>query len=349
MALALGVPVTHAAKPIVVEAEGLHFPEGWRVVDADYLAGTPCSENGMLRYGPGEAEDKVKLLHKIDVSGFGVWCGLRLGNLNGDNRLDIVLAQNQGQSITCLTAIDIDGRKLWQVGRPDPGNHKTSFDLPVQIYDMDRDGTSEVICVMDDKLKILSGKSGAIEKEAPLPSNDARDCIVIGNFSGNEHPQDILVKNRYGKVWALDQDLEVMWSHKGNTGHYPWPHDFDGDGRDELMCGFALLGHDGAKKWEAKLPGHSDATAVGEVDGNPENGPEIALATCGGNTFALLSSEGKMLWRRPLRSFSAYCHRRFSSRDARQGTSRARPRPHACGQRHRCYGPLYSRGQANMA
>jgi outer membrane protein assembly factor BamB len=164
---------------------------------------------------------------------------------------------------------------------------------------MDRDGSSEVICVMDDKLKILSGNSGSIEEEAPLPSEDARDCIVIGNFSGHAYPQDVLVKNRYGRVWALDRNLEVMWSHEGNTGHYPWPHDFDGDGRDELMCGFALLGHNGARIWEAKLPGHSDATAVGEVDGNTENGPEVALATCGGNTFALLSAEGKVLWRTP--------------------------------------------------
>jgi len=253
MALALGVPVTHAAKPIVVEAEGPHFPEGWRVVDANYLAGTPCSENGMLHCGPGEAigniavtdpgeyhvwlrshgeprrgvrvrvagqvlagiggtrnagwlkvgavtlsggkteialveakngpyadvvlltrdpefspktdfksfipayllpqsspavqteascttEDKVKLLHKIDVSGFGVWCGLRLGNLNGDDRLDIVLAQNQGQSISCLIAIDIDGGKLWQVGRPDPGNYNLDNGMRLAYRDVpDRD------------------------------------------------------------------------------------------------------------------------------------------------------------------------------------------------------------------
>lgn len=140
MALVLGVPVTHAAKPIVVEAEGLHFPEGWRVVDADYLAGTPCSENGMLHCGPGEAEDKVKLLHKIDVSGFGVWCGLRLGNLNGDDRLDIVLAQNQRQSISCLIAIDIDGGKLWQVGRPDPGNYNLDNGMRLAYRDVpDRD------------------------------------------------------------------------------------------------------------------------------------------------------------------------------------------------------------------
>ncbi|MFO8013280.1 MAG: hypothetical protein R6X20_08250, partial [Phycisphaerae bacterium] len=50
--------------------------------------------------------------------------------------------------------------------------------------------------------------------------------------------------------------------------------DLDGDGRDELACGFALLDHDGTRLWEADLPGHADAVAVGDVDGNPANGAE---------------------------------------------------------------------------
>ena len=242
-------------------------------------------------------EDKVKLLHKIDVSGIGAWCGFRLGDLNGDNRMDMVMAQNQRQMVLCVTAIDVEGNKLWQIGSPDAKNFQTSFDLPIQIYDIDADGANEVVCIMGDHLKIFSGKTGALEREAPLPSKDARDCIVFCNFSGLEHPQDIVLKDRYGKVWAFDRELKAIWSLAGNTGHYPWPHDFDGDGRDELACGYLMVAHDGTIKWDAKLPGHSDGTAVGEVDGNVENGAEIAYATCGGNVFAVLSAEGKTLWR----------------------------------------------------
>ena len=39
--------------------------------------------------------------------------------------------------------------------------------------------------------------------------------------------------------------------------------------------------------------------AVGNVDGDAANTQEIALATCGGNTFALLNDKGKVLWRKP--------------------------------------------------
>jgi len=242
----------------------------------------------------------VALVSELDVAGFGA-SGLRLGDLNGDGRLDIVLAQNQGQSITCLTAIDIDGNMLWQVGRPAQENHHTRFDLPVQIYDFDGDGTNEVLCVMGDMLTILNGRNGVIEREVPLPANDARDCIIIANFSGQAHPRELVLKNRYEKVWALDNDLNILWSHEGNTGHYPWPYDFDGDGHDELMCGYTLLHHDGTVRWEVDLPGHSDAVAIGNVDGDAAGTKEIALACCMGSVFVLLSEQGEIIWRRPCR------------------------------------------------
>ena len=245
------------------------------------------------------ARGKVALVKKLNVKGFSSECGLRLGDLDGDNRLDIVLAQHRSQSITCITAINIDGKILWRIGRPKPDNYRASEDLPVQIYDIDRDGANEVICAMGGKLKIFSGRDGVLEKETPLPEKDASDSIAIANFSGNAHPRDIVIKNRYKKIWAIDRNLKVMWSHAGNTGHHPWPCDFDGDGRDELMCGYTLLNPDGTKKWEAKLPGHSDAVAIGNVDGDAANTKEIALATCGGNTFALLNDKGKVLWRHP--------------------------------------------------
>jgi len=253
----------------------------------------------------GAAEDaatgagKPVLAHKIDVSGFGTWTGLRLGDLDGDARLDIVVAQNRSQDITCLTALDVSGKRLWQIGSPHATAYRAGSDVPVQIYDIDADGQAEVVYIAGGKLKIADGKTGEQQREAALPTAKANDCIAIANFSGRDQPQDLVVKTRYNQVWALDADLNVLWTHKRNTGHYPWPYDFDGDGRDELACGFALLDHDGRKLWDAPLPGHADAVAVGEVDGNPGNGAEIAVACCGGNVFALLGRDGTVRWRHP--------------------------------------------------
>jgi outer membrane protein assembly factor BamB len=241
----------------------------------------------------------VVLAHTIDTTGFGTTVGLRLGDLDGDGRLDIVVAQNRGQNITCVTALDVAGKRLWRTGRAKAGNHRASFDVPVQIYDVDGDGQSEVVTVTNGRLKIADGKTGHLEREAPLPAANANDCLAFANVSGRSQPRDIILKTRYDQVWVLGPDLDILWTWKGNTGHYPWPHDFDDDGRDELACGFALLDHDGTRLWEADLPGHADALAVGDVDGNPANGDEIALACCGGNTFALLGRDGTLRWKHP--------------------------------------------------
>lgn len=242
---------------------------------------------------------EVALVHQIDTGGFGTWTGLRLGDLDGDGRLGIVAAQNRAQSITCVTALDVTGKRLWRIGQAHADGHRAGSDVPVQVYDIDQDGQSEVVYIADGKVKIADGKTGKLEREGPLPAANANDCIAFADFSGRGQPQDMVVKTRYDQVWALDRDLKVLWTHKGNTGHYPWPHDFDGDGRDELACGFALLDHDGTKLWEATLPGHADAVAIGDVDGNPDNGDEIALACCGGNTFALLGRDGTVRWKHP--------------------------------------------------
>lgn len=246
-----------------------------------------------------ETRGEPVLAHQIDVSGFGTWTGLRLGNLDGDERLDIVVAQNRSQNITCVTALDLTGKKLWRLGQPDADSYRASFDVPVQIYDIDGDGQSEVLYIADGRLKIANGKTGQLEREGALPTANANDCIAVANFSGGKHPREIVVKTRYDQVWALDLDFNVLWSHKGNTGHYCWPHDFDGDGKDELICGYTLLDHDGTKLWEAPLPGHSDGVVVGEIDGKTANGEEIALACCGGNTFALLGQNGQIRWKHP--------------------------------------------------
>ena len=257
------------------------------------LQGAAAGRGGAV---PGS---KVVLAHQTDTTGFGTWTGLRLGDLDGDGRLDIVVAQNRAQNITCVTALDVTGKQLWRIGQPHAGGHRAGSDVPVQIYDIDGDGHSEVVYIADGKLTIADGKTGKLEREGPLPAANANDCIAFANFSGRAQPQDIVVKTRYSQVWALDRNLNVLWTHRGNTGHYPWPHDFDADGKDELACGFALLGHDGAKLWEAKLPGHADAVAIGDVDGNPANGAELALACCGGNTFALLGRDGTVRWKHP--------------------------------------------------
>src|SRR5512139_3528167 len=74
---------------------------------------------------------------------------VRIGDLNGDGAPEVLFVQNLyvPRIITSLTATTITGEILWQTGTPSKDNGRCYCDLPVQIYDWDRDGRNEVLYV----------------------------------------------------------------------------------------------------------------------------------------------------------------------------------------------------------
>ncbi len=252
------------------------------------------------------AIDNVKLISKLDlkeITGSEWWNEVRLADLTGDNRLDLVVAsQRPGnrQHVGTLVGMDIEGNILWQVGEPNEEHEAIYHDMPIQIHDLSGDGKPEVVYIDGDEIHIRDGASGELIRSGPLPHGEARDSISFADFSGDGHAESIIVKTRYTQVWALDpDDFSVLWTYQGTVGHFPWPHDVTGDGRDELVIGHALIAHDGEVLWVADLPGHSDGVGIADLNGNGEL--EIAVATCGGATFHVLDIRGNILWTQPTR------------------------------------------------
>jgi len=94
-------------------------------------------------------------------------------------------------------------------------------------------------------------------------------------------------------MWAMDNEFRLLWTHEGNIGHFPWPYDFDGDGRDEVMAGYDLLDHDGRKLWSCRdLEDHADCIWVGDVNG--DGTPELVI---GGSVTVMYDPNGRELWR----------------------------------------------------
>lgn len=244
---------------------------------------------------------KPILLKQFDFSCAGTQNKMLVGDLTGDGRRDILMVQADGgiddryvpHQVVCLTAFDIDGKVLWQVGTPvsQPGGHGSDF--PAQIYDLDGDGYNEVICIMNKELLILDGKTGAIKNKHHLPAPQAHDCIIIANLTGNETPRDIILKDRYRNMWAMDNDFNLLWTYAGNIGHYPWVYDFNGDGKDEVLAGYDFLDSDGNKLWTAPLDDHADCIWVGPVMDQSSCTPQILL---GGSYTALYDYHGNELW-----------------------------------------------------
>ena len=164
---------------------------------------------------------------------------------------------------------------------------------PAQILDIDGDGRLEVLCVRASKFWVLEGETGMGKATFALPHPDAHDYIVVCDLSGAGHPKDVILKDRYKRMWAKDCYWNYLWQYQENPGHYPWPHDFNGDGRDEVMAGYELLDHDGEKLWSCQpLDDHADCMVVGKI--RPDV-PHDRIAI-GGSVTVLYDSEGTELW-----------------------------------------------------
>ncbi len=242
----------------------------------------------------------MKLWKTIDLQDFGTSRQVRFGHLTGTDEWFVVLAQMQKRIsrdaygfISCLTAIDLEGRVLWQLGEPSINANilgKVSADMPFQIYDIDGDGKDEVIVGRNFEIQILEGTTGKIKKSVKTPCSDDNDSELIGvpyqiyafdrinpdgiricNFRGKDRPADILIKDRYCRVYALDENLNLLWkyrSHK-NTGHCPLPVDINGDGRDEVLVGYTMLDADGCELWIYPITeDHTDEIVAGKFRGD---------------------------------------------------------------------------------
>lgn len=248
---------------------------------------------------PRAAHGDVELVQTIDTQGFGTFTGLRLGDLTGDGQLDFAVAQHEDQDITCITALNADGDLLWREGEPHPDRYSTGFDLPIQIHDFTGDGASEVVYIANGQIRVLDGATGELKREGELPADNANDCIAFADLTGRGRAGEVLVKDRYSQIWALDDEFDVLWTYsRGHTvGHYPWPHDLTGDGHDEVLIGPSTLDHQGELLWLAEegFPEdrHSDGTTVADLTG--DGNPEVIIPACNPELL-VYNAEGKLLW-----------------------------------------------------
>lgn len=257
---------------------------------------------------------KPVLWKKISTDNFGTGRQLRFGDLDGDGILDILVVQvkrhgpkDRNSEVGCLTALTLDGRKLWQIGEEDLWNDVLTNDVAVQLADLDGDGRAEVIYAKDQQLTIADGLTGRTLRQIPTPPNAARppynktprtlgDAIALANFRGLSSPRDILLKDRYTNFWVYTDQLELLWQGRGNLGHFPHTTDIDGDGRDELYLGYSLYDHDGTLLWsrEDVLTDHADGVAMIDLDGDPAT-PPIFINAASDEGMLFLDHQGNIL------------------------------------------------------
>jgi len=238
------------------------------------------------------------------------------GDLTGNGVCEIVSARARNvkedgdkgagdNHYTCsVVAHRLDGSVLWKWGNPAIGRNKLWHDTACQIYDWDGDGKNEVIILAKGAIVELDGATGKEKRRIPIPAHSS-DCIVFANLSGNERPTDILVKTRYTQIWAYNREGKQLWKSKTPGGyrvaHQPRPIDIDGDGKDEIMAGYAMLNPDGSIRWvfdkekEGPFGGHLDCARLFSAGEKPSD-CRIIATFCGGNRISMVDGEGSFIW-----------------------------------------------------
>lgn len=230
------------------------------------------------------ANPKLALWKKMDLKDFGVGRNVRFGDMDGDGQIDVLLAQvlhhgpkDRNSEPSCLTAMTLDGKRLWQIGEADPWKDNLTNDVAFQIHDLDGDGRTEVVYCKDMTLVVADAATGETRYSAPTPKVPPNtmppynkfprilgDSLYFCDLRGTGRDADIILKDRYLSVWAMNDKLEVLWHRQCNTGHYPYAFDVDGDGKDEIMVGYTLFDDDGRVMWsfENEIKEHADGVAI---------------------------------------------------------------------------------------
>ena len=243
--------------------------------------------------------ENIKSIMNINVSNSGKGCQMRLGDVDGDGRMEMVLIKPDAVSderyfphqAVCATAYSAEGNLLWQIGDPEYQSEYVSCDLPAQIYDIDKDGKNELIIVMNDELCIFDGKTAELKEKVPLPARFAHDCIIIADLEGKGYAQNILLKNKFSQLWAFDVNLNILWTFQGNIGHCPVVCDINNDGVDEIIAGYNVLSGMGEVLWTVDMPRHANSICVGDLYNNNEK----VILICGPETRAY-SASGELIW-----------------------------------------------------
>jgi hypothetical protein len=242
----------------------------------------------------------------LDPGHGGLWSVA--GDVDGDGAVEIVSAKNVDDRdvhyTSAAVAHKLDGTVLWTWGDPTIGRRELHHDVALQIHDWDADGKNEVVLLTEGFLVELNGATGEERRRWPIPE-EATDCLVFCDLSGKGHASDVLVKDRYHRIFAYNHAGELLWEVTDpgayRTAHQPRPMDIDGDGRDEIMAGYAMLNPDGTVRWVFESEkvelrrGHLDCARILKR-GETAAETQIALTCCGANNVAVVTGTGETLW-----------------------------------------------------
>jgi len=183
----------------------------------------------------------------FDTRYFGTDQNIRLGDLTLDGNKEILFARsgNNGRSISCITAMNLEGRTIWHYGDTLASFHEFGEEIPIQVHDLDGDGEREVVFISQNWINILEGNSGKLSRRVKLPRIMDTRSLQFGDFLGTGRDNCILISDNKSGLVLLNKKLQLLWEVEIEGDSQPLIYDLDGDGFDEVMAGYSVFNNEG--------------------------------------------------------------------------------------------------------
>lgn len=205
---------------------------------------------------------------KFDTKEFGTNQNLRLGDLTGDGNKELVFIRPQSSGrLGSVTAMNLDGEVLWHYGSQSKAPVSNSLELPVQIHDLDGDGSREVIYFLEGWIHILDGRNGKLVRRMRVPGSPQITSMIFADLVGVGRDNCLILSDREHLLFAYNEKLELIWTQDSPTGSHPMVYDMDGDGRHEVLMGYSVFDPEGTLIYDvgAHIGDGCNGVSVGEL------------------------------------------------------------------------------------